>query len=88
MPICHHSHYFTWPSFLDPGGINKPPQIPGRCVAGLSNCFCRWVLPPYGAAGSFEIIKRIAALTEAIRLEHAYEKPLQMSHFVKDNMRP
>jgi TRAP-type mannitol/chloroaromatic compound transport system permease small subunit len=77
MPICIILIYFTWPFFLDSWRINEASANPGGLV--------RWpvkLLLPLGFAlmalqGVSEIIKRIAALTESYRLEHAYEKPLQ-----------
>src|SRR5207344_1023080 len=77
LPICVILTYFTWPWFIESWTINEASSNAGGLI--------RWpvkLLLPVGFVlmalqGVSEIIKRIAALSDSYRLEHAYEKPLQ-----------
>jgi TRAP-type mannitol/chloroaromatic compound transport system permease small subunit len=77
LPICVILIYFTWPWFVESWRISEGSSNAGGLI--------RWpvkLLLPLGfllmaLQGVSEIIKRVAALENLVRLEFKYEKPLQ-----------
>lgn len=77
LPICVILTYMSWPWFVESWIGNEQSQNAGGLV--------RWpvkLLLPVGfalmaAQGVSEIIKRIAALEQIIKIDFKYEKPLQ-----------